>query len=207
MIRKNQSSASLGKTGDAAGIFGKYRALWLFVGIAALIIAADQITKTLAVKYLEPIGDVPLWKGVFHLTYVENEGAAFGMLADIPWLFMIISMIAIAALTVYLIVTRRRRDLLIPIALALICGGGIGNMIDRISFGYVVDFLNVELINFPVFNIADSFVCIGAPLLFIAVLLLPNDPSDRSDKKNVEAETDGTEKAEITEKTEENDGE
>ena len=180
---------------------------YIWLAVIAVVIFLDQLTKNLVVLHLKPIGTQPIIENAVHLTYVENEGAAFGMLADIPWLFMIISMIAIAALTVYLIVTRRRRDLLIPIALALICGGGIGNMIDRISFGYVVDFLNVELINFPVFNIADSFVCIGAPLLFIAVLLLPNDSSDTNGKKNGKPETDGTEKTEISGKSEENDGE
>ena len=122
-------------------------------------------------KYLKEVGDVPLIKGVFHLTYVENTGAAFGMLKDTRWLFMIISAVAVVLISVYLIFTYKKTKPFFAICLAAIAGGGVGNMIDRITAGFVVDFLNVELIHFPVFNIADSFVTVGAFALIIYLIV------------------------------------
>ena len=106
--------------------------------------------------------------GVFHLTYVENKGAAFGMLADHRWVFIVISTVAIIALVAYLFI-KKPHDKLLCISLALIAGGGIGNMIDRIFRGFVVDMIDVACIRFYVFNVADSAVCIGCGLLTFAI--------------------------------------
>lgn len=142
-------------------------------------IAADQISKAIAVAYLCPVGSVYLWEGVFHLSYVENPGAAFGMLAEHRWVFLLFSTVAICALGFYLFRGKSwfSQDgkgaipLLSGIALALIVSGGIGNMIDRIALGYVVDFFYFALIDFAVFNVADSFVCVGCGLLVLSLLL------------------------------------
>ncbi len=145
--------------------------LWLWLLLAAAAVGLDQFTKWLVVTYLRPVGDLPLWKGVLHLTYVENRGAAFGMLSGRRWIFMIFSWIAIAAVLFFLIWYRRYTTPLLGVALAMILGGGVGNMIDRAWQGYVVDFINVECIHFAVFNGADSFVCIGGALLVLWMLL------------------------------------
>ena len=137
--------------------------------VIALGIALDQLTKWLAVEFLSPIPTYPLIEGVLHLTYVENKGAAFGMLADQRWIFMVISTVAILVLFLYLF-GGFAQNKLYGVAMALIAAGGIGNMIDRISLGYVVDFVDFRLINFAVFNGADSFICIGAGLLILAVV-------------------------------------
>lgn len=137
--------------------------------IIALGIAVDQFTKWLAVEFLSVIPTLPLWEGVLHLTYVENRGAAFGMLADQRWIFMVISGIAICILFFYLF-GGFAQNRLYGASMALIASGGIGNMIDRIALEYVVDFVDFRLINFAVFNIADSFICIGAGLLVLAVV-------------------------------------
>ena len=137
--------------------------------LVAIIIGSvglDQLTKFLAVRYLQPVGSYPLWRGVLHLTYVENRGAAFGMLSNQRWIFMVFSSIAIVGLTVYLF-RFCRENRWVKVAIAMIIGGGIGNMIDRIALGYVVDFVDFTLIHFAVFNVADSFVSVGAVMLVI----------------------------------------
>ena len=136
----------------------------LLIAIIAGSIALDQLTKWLAVAYLQGQESFPLWQDVLHFTYVENRGAAFGMLSDHRWVFMVISTLAIVGLLVYLFAFRPK-NLLAQISLAMIVGGGIGNMIDRIWLGYVIDFIDFTLIDFAVFNVADSFVTVGAFLL------------------------------------------
>lgn len=134
------------------------------------IVVIDQVTKLLAVTYLEPIDTLPIIEGVIHLTYLENRGAAFGMLAGAPWVFNTFSVIAIIAILCYLFLGQAETKLY-SIPLVMIAGGGIGNMIDRAALGYVVDFIDFRLINFAVFNGADSFVSVGAGLLILALVL------------------------------------
>ena len=144
---------------------------WIIVIAAA--VAVDQVSKILVIKYLKDIVSVELIPGIFRFTYVENRGAAFGMLSDNRWVFMIISTLAIGALIVYL--WKFRPDSrLACLALSMIAGGGIGNMIDRVALGYVVDF--IDFCAFPnlwmwVFNIADAFVCVGAGLLILWLII------------------------------------
>lgn len=135
-----------------------------FVIIAA-VIALDAVTKTLAASCLAD-GAVTIIPGVLEFTYVENRGAAFGMLADHRWVFLAASSAAIIAIIGYLAV-KRPPSRLIRISLALIAGGGVGNMIDRVARGYVTDFINPTFVDFYVFNVADSCVCIGCGLLII----------------------------------------
>ena len=133
---------------------------------AAFLVALDQGTKMLAVEHLTK-GAIPLIDGVFELTYVQNTGAAFGLLKNQRWIFMSITAVVMVVLLVVLMSGRFRRYRFANIAGTLILAGGIGNMIDRVAHGYVVDFLYFKLINFPVFNVADCYVVIGAALLLI----------------------------------------
>ena len=156
----------------------------LYTSIIAVGIILDQLTKWLSVKFLTQVSTVPLLEGVLHLTYVENRGAAFGMLADNRWVFIIISTVTISALAVYLYLDRNM-NMLSTVAISMIVSGGIGNMIDRIAMGYVVDFIDFRLINFAVFNGADSFVCVGAGLLILSLVLeIVNESKEASAKKN-----------------------
>lgn len=150
----------------------KLKAIYYVIYSAVILggIGLDQLSKFLAVKLLAPVESVPLWEGVLHLTYVENRGAAFGMLADHRWVFMSISSVAIIAIALYLY-SGRNTSKLYTAALMMIVSGGIGNMIDRIALGYVIDFIDFALIDFAVFNIADSIVCIGAGLLILSLVL------------------------------------
>ena len=141
----------------------------LYSVIIAVGILLDQLTKWLSVKFLSAVSTVPIIKNVIHLTYVENRGAAFGMFKDQRWVFMITSTVMILALFIYLYLGFAENKLY-EISMAMIISGGIGNMIDRLVLGYVIDFIDFRLINFAVFNGADSFVCVGACLLILALV-------------------------------------
>ena len=141
--------------------------------IIALSIALDQISKQLVVHFLDRGNPLEIIPGVFRFSYVENRGAAFGMLDDQRWVFMIVSTVAIAGLIVYLF-KFAPKNMLLRVGLSLVIGGGIGNMIDRIAYGYVVDFL--DFCAFPslwkwVFNIADACVCVGAGIVMLYFII------------------------------------
>jgi signal peptidase II len=142
----------------------------VLIAIIAGVIGLDQLTKWLAVVNLQGEPSFPLWRDVLHFTYAENTGMAFGMLKDHRWVFMVFSTIAIVALAVYLF-RFRPESRWMQISMAFIIGGGIGNMIDRIFLGYVVDFIDFTLINFAVFNVADSFVCVGAGMMILYLII------------------------------------
>ena len=140
-----------------------------YISLILGCIGVDQLTKWLAATFLERGGTTPIIRGVLHLTYLENTGAAFGMLKNAPWVFNTFSVLAIVALSLYLFLGHASGKLY-EISIIFIVAGGIGNMIDRIALGYVVDFIDFCLINFAIFNGADSFVCIGAGLMILALV-------------------------------------
>ena len=144
--------------------------MWLWILIIIGSIWLDQLTKWLAVTLLQGNPSVPIIPEVFQLTYLENPGAAFGMLQNNRWVFLIVSTVGILAVLLYLLIKRPTSKLLC-LSLSFIVGGGIGNMIDRVLLGYVVDFFDFCLINFAIFNVADSFVCVGAGILALWVIL------------------------------------
>ena len=113
--------------------------VWLCIIAGSIVL--DQVTKLLVVRYLMDNSPVTVIDGVFRFSYVENPGAAFGSLSEHRWVFMVISTVAIIGLLAYLI-WRKPKDRLFGVALSLVIGGGIGNMIDRVRLGYVVDFLD-----------------------------------------------------------------
>ncbi len=134
--------------------------------IVLSFVGLDQLVKYLTDTHLMPIGSsVPLWKDVFHFTSAHNTGAAFGMLSGSRWLLITVSLLSCAVLVGFLIKKGRHQHLLLRISLALILAGALGNLIDRIVLGYVRDMLDFRLINFAIFNVADSCVTIGAFLL------------------------------------------
>ena len=128
----------------------------------ALLVGVDQLTKWWSVTQLAGTDGIPLWKGVFELTYVENRGAAFGMLQNQQWLFVAVTLVMLALVGILLFGSKAYRHPLSVGAGVLIIAGGIGNLIDRTVSGYVVDFLYFRLIDFPIFNFADICVTGGA---------------------------------------------
>ncbi len=179
--------------------------IWILIIIAA--VALDQLTKYLTILYLKPVDTVPLirlfGREVLNLTYVENTGAAFGMMKDSRWLFMIVSTVAIIGVLVYMFV-KRPKSKWVCLCLSFIVGGGIGNMIDRTMIGYVVDMIDFRLINFAVFNVADSFVTVGAGILMV-VMLISIFKEAKEEKRAVKAAATGT--VEMTETDTETDAE
>lgn len=139
--------------------------------IIVITVLLDQITKIIAQSYLCGNEEVIAIPHVIGFTYVKNEGAAFGIFADNRWVFMIFSTVAIIIMMYVLIRSKDRHPLFI-ISLSMLVGGGIGNMIDRIVRGYVIDFFKFLFVKFAVFNVADCFVTIGAILLAIYLIFM-----------------------------------
>ena len=151
-------------------------------------VGLDQLTKYLVLENIEMFEIVPVVKGFFHFTYIENEGAAFGMLSEHRWVFLVISTVAIAAFIFY-IIKYKPKDPLLCIALSFVVGGGIGNMIDRCFRGSVVDFIEVEFIDFYVFNVADMFVCVGCGLMVLWIIVSEiKESKQKKEKENSNAE-------------------
>ena len=139
----------------------------VFALFAVLIAAADQLVKYLVVENIPLFGEVPLLPGVLKLTLVHNEGAAYSSFRGMQWLFVLIFVLfTLAVLYEYfkkpMPFTRLERW-----CIAAIYGGGLGNMIDRVRQGYVVDMLETEFMEFPVFNLADCFITCGCLLLMV----------------------------------------
>lgn len=148
--------------------------------LAVFVLGLDQLTKWLAATRL--ITAYPIIPGVFELDYVQNRGAAWGLLQGGRVFFIVITVIICAALIYLMIKERKCMQLLSRIALTLIAAGAIGNLIDRAILGYVRDMLSFVLINFPVFNVADSSLVIGAILLIIDVFFTKNSAFDVIEK-------------------------
>ena len=140
------------------------------IGIA-IGVFLDQWTKVLAINHLKDQTPFVIWEGVFKLQYLENRGAAFGMFQN-KQIFFVISaiLIFIVALWFYTKVPMTKRFLPLRLCAILVCAGGIGNLIDRLRFNYVVDFFYFELIDFPIFNVADIYVTISAFALALLIM-------------------------------------
>lgn len=143
-----------------------------FVILAGL----DQWTKGLVSAHLKGQKPFVIWPHVFELYYSENRGAAFGLMQEKQLLFFLIAVLVLAAV-VYIMLKMPARKRYCPLALCLmlVSAGAVGNMIDRVVQGYVVDFLYFKLINFPIFNMADCYVTIGAACLLFFILFYYKD--------------------------------
>ena len=143
----------------------------LGAGAAVLLTVLDQWTKYLAVNHLKDQAPLVLWEGVFELNYLENRGAAFGMLQGQKGIFLVSTVLVLALIALYYHrAPLGKRFVPVRVIGVLLLSGALGNMIDRVLQSYVVDFLYVKLIDFPVFNVADCYVTVGAVLM--AVLFL-----------------------------------
>ena len=170
--------------------------LMIYAAIIVVGVGIDQLTKYLAVANL-PIDaspDVKVWEGVLHIRCISNDGAAFGMLDDHRWVFMSVSTVVIIGMLIFMVIKRREIPTPLGIALSLVVSGGIGNMIDRVALGYVVDFIYFVPIDFPCFNAADSFVCIGAALMFFCVLFM-KEPQQQKAAPSTDGDSSDGDKA------------
>ncbi len=151
------------------------------IGVAIFI--ADLLTKMLAKTHLQEIGTIPLFENVFHLTYVENRGAAFGMLQGQRTFFVLIALVFVVAVAVFAVKYKNKTPL-VNLGVSFMTAGALGNAFDRICQGFVVDFFDFTLIDFPVFNVADVFVCLGAGLLAIFFIFYDEGKNEKKGESN-----------------------
>ena len=140
----------------------------LYYLIAALIYTFDQVSKYFIERYLSVGESVPVLKGVFHLTLVHNTGAAFGIFKGHPYFFVFAAIIFAGAAAYFLKKKSSFLTSLEKVAISLLLGGTLGNLTDRLRFGFVVDFLDFRV--WPVFNLADSSITIGAVILAFSII-------------------------------------
>jgi signal peptidase II len=142
----------------------------LFLPIIALLVALDQWTKYWAINSLQSVPFKTVIPGILDFRYVENRGAAFGILENHQWVFMLFTTIVVVTCFVLLFIKNKPSKLLNTVFI-LIISGGIGNMIDRVFRNYVVDFINITFVDFYVFNIADCLIVSGASLLCLYLVI------------------------------------
>ena len=163
----------------------------LYIIAALVMIVLDQVVKYWALTSLQAQHTIPLIENVFHLTYVENRGAAFSLLAqfDSRWIFVALSVI----ITIVILIVLRIDYIQTALgrwSLVLVAAGALGNAIDRVIHGFVVDLFDFRLIHFPVFNVADIFICVGG-VLFVIYFMFQH--KDKVPEKKASAEQPETE--------------
>ena len=153
-----------------------------FLAVSAMVLV-DQAVKYWAAAAVAPVGSIPLIPDVVQLTYLENRGAAFSMLEDQIWLFLLITVVVIAAIIVAL-KKHYIQNTWGKVSLLVICAGAIGNMIDRVLHHYVIDMIQVLFIDFPVFNIADIYVTVGVVLFSIYYIFQHKEEKETDKAEN-----------------------
>lgn len=183
----------------------------IYSAIIVIGLILDQLTKFLVAKYMYMYQSIPLIKGFLHLTYTTNEGAAFGMMGESNqrWIFLVVSSIAIVAFLAFLYLGHAD-GMLYGVSLSMVISGGIGNMIDRLGIGFYVDPVTgvgevIDFIDFcgiwdAIFNGADAFVCVGAGLLVLALLIELKKEYEVEKAKKAAAAAENTANAEPEEK-------
>lgn len=153
---------------------------------AAVVFVLDRISKVGVLKYVLGLDfpntaefgrSVPVIGDVFHITYYGNTGMAFGMLADNKVLLIGLCTVILAVL-IYVIYRLKPQGLLATLSFGMVIGGAIGNVFDRILYGFVIDFLDFRLINYPIFNVADCFVVVGTVLLAVYILFFAKEEDE-----------------------------
>lgn len=158
----------------------------LYIAAILIMIVVDQVVKHWTFTVLQPQHTIPLIENVFHLTYIENRGAAFSMFAkfDSRWIFVALASVITLAIC-YTLSKKLMQTALGSWSLVLIAAGAVGNAIDRVARGFVVDMFDFRLIHFPVFNVADIFICVGGVLFVIYFMFQHKDkPNDKNEAVN-----------------------
>lgn len=155
--------------------------MWLIPAITAVIlIGVDQATKYLALVKLKPISSMTMADGFLNLTFVENRGVAFGMFSGQRWFILLLTaVITVVLLYFYSKLPKTKEYKFVRMAMVLVFAGAIGNMIDRVFRGYVVDFFEFAFVRFPVFNVADIFVVVGVFILAFLILFVIKEPEEK----------------------------
>ena len=147
--------------------------MWLVLAIVAVTIIVDQLTKFLVVKYMTLGQSISVIDNFLYITSHRNEGAAWGILQGKMIIFYVVTLVVIGLVILWIIKLDIKKEKLLVIALSLILGGALGNFIDRVMYQHVVDFINTYIFgyDFPIFNIADSALCIGVFLMAVDAIL------------------------------------
>lgn len=138
--------------------------------IVVLIVGLDQLVKGIVIVQIDLFEKIPVIPGVFDITHIQNDGAAYNLFSQMPIILIVMPALVMLAGLVYIGYAYKEKESILMISIAMIIGGGLGNLIDRISKGYVVDFFDIHII--PVFNVADIFICTGCGLLFIYLIFI-----------------------------------
>ena len=144
----------------------------IYIIFIVAILVLDTIGKIAVSSNRLPGQSIPVIDGIFHITYVQNKGAAFSMLQGHPLLLIIVPAIIIGIGIIFICVKHKAYNKTFMISLSLICSGGLGNLTDRMSQGYVVDMFDFRV--FPVFNVADICVCVGCGLMMLYMIIYNN---------------------------------
>lgn len=139
----------------------------------SLVLATDQATKFLVQRRMSEGMSIPVLPDVFHLTYILNPGAAFGLFADQQWLFILVAVLLIGGVGI-LFRQLVQQPPMLRFGAALLVGGAVGNLIDRIRLGKVVDFFDFRI--WPIFNVADIAICVGVGLILLAMFKEQGEP-------------------------------
>ena len=164
------------------------------LAITAALVSLDQLTKWLAVVGLKNAEDIVLIPNVLGLHYVPNDGAGWGILSGQRILLLVVTGVVLVAILGLLLFGKFRSYPMFNISATLIVAGGLGNFIDRLFHGYVVDFIKVLFFEFPVFNIADCYVVIGSVLLLVFFLFLYDEKVPIASKTEEAHEDDSTDR-------------
>ena len=157
--------------------------LYVYMAIfAGAAVALDQFTKWLTVSNIDLFGYVRAWDGMFHFTYVQNRGAAWSSFEGQQWLFALVFALFTAGIIWEFSKKRWPFTTMERWCIAAIYAGGVGNMIDRLCLGYVVDMIQLEFMEFPVFNVADCFITCGG-ILLVCHLIFFNKEFWKDEKK------------------------
>ena len=150
----------------------------------AILILLDQGTKFWALASLKPIHNMTLVEGFMDLTFVENRGVAFGMFSGQRWFILLLTcVIAVGLIWFYVTMPKKKEYLPLRVSLVLVLSGAVGNIIDRLFRGYVVDFFEFTFFEWPVFNVADIYVVVGVILLALMIIFVVKDEDLELKKK------------------------
>ena len=157
--------------------------MYLFMALAAaVVVGIDQYTKYLTVESIKEFQHLPGIPGIFNLTFVKNDGAAWSSFQGMIWLFVLVFVVLTVAMVWEFSKKRLGFTTFERWCIASVWAGGLGNMIDRVRLGYVVDMINLEFMDFPVFNVADCFITCGCILLIVHLIFF-NKPFWKEEKK------------------------
>ena len=185
-MKRNFSDKLIYKNPKTTVLVILFELFWVGVYLAVDLLTKHFIYMPIAAG----AEDITIWKGVLKLVAVENTGASFGIFQNANEVLSIFSIVVVVFLLVFLIFSVKERNGWLRAALILMIAGGIGNLVDRFMFGYVRDWIYFELIDFAVFNLADSGLTVGCVLLIIFVIFIyrPEDKKKKSDRIDVDSE-------------------